>query len=139
MVQLLTFKFFQLAQVSRRELLVSQNSKAKPKQRRQKWRAASRHANIMTKFAKYHSHAHQLRLSVSQSYAVKRQIMSHAIFVLFPIPFRIFSKSNDFHSMVNVGNPVAFMKQDKKKMLWRRLIFLIFPLLIPCSKNVYNV
>ena len=51
MVQLLTFKFFQLAWVSRRELLVSQNSKAKPKQRRLKWRVESRHANIMTKFA----------------------------------------------------------------------------------------
>lgn len=41
--------------------------------------------------------------------------MSHAIFVLFPIPFRIFSKSNDFNSMVSVGNPVAFIKSDKKK------------------------
>ena len=50
MVQLLTFRFFQLAYVSRRELHVSQYEEiySKTIQRRQKWRANTRHANIIT-------------------------------------------------------------------------------------------
>ena len=55
MVQLLTFKFFQLAWVSRRELLVSQNSKAKPKEMACSEPACKYNDKIRYK---YQSHAH---------------------------------------------------------------------------------
>lgn len=61
--------------------------------------------------------------------------MSHAIFVIVAVSFRIFSKLNDFHSMNSVGKPVAFMKQDQKKDGVAQADLSV----PPCSKNVHNV
>ena len=139
-VQLLTFKFFQLAWVSRRELLVSQNSKAKPKQRRQKWRAESRHANIMTKFAintKVMRTSYVFQLANPTQSSGKSWVTRYSF--SFPSHF-IFSQSRTtFIQRSTLETLLHLLNRTKKKMLWRRLIFLIFPLLIPCSKNVYNV
>ena len=90
----------------------------------------SRHEKVMTNFT---MNTDVMRTTL---YAVKRQIMRHAIFALIPIPFRVFSKSNDFHSMVSIGEPVTFTKQDKKNMVKCRLIFLC--LLVPKTFIMYK-
>lgn len=63
-------------------------------------------------------------------------LLSHTIFVLVPIyTLSCFSKSNDSHSMMSVGGPVAFMKYGRKKGVVAHADLSV----PPCSKNVYNV
>ena len=90
MVQLHTFRFFPLAYVSRRELIYPYlNTKWSTLEPNQDVESdGSRRESVMTKFA-ISTHVIRISYVFDQTYAVKRQIVSHMIFVLVLVPLRV--------------------------------------------------
>ena len=99
MVQLLTFRFFPLAYVSRRELIYpylnTKWSTLEPNQDVES--GGSRRESVMTKFA-INTHVMRISYVFGQTYAVKRQIVSHTIFVLVLVlvPLRVSQSQTAF-------------------------------------------
>ena len=97
MVQLHTFRFFPLAYVSRRELIYpylnTKWSTLEPNQDVES--GGSRRESVMTKFA-INTHVIRISYVFDQTYAVKRQIVSHMIFVLVLVPFRVSQSQTTF-------------------------------------------
>ena len=92
MVQLHTFRFFQLAYVRWRELICpylnTKRSSQEPNQ--DLWNGGCRREYVMTKFA---INTNVIRISYVPRQATNREshspLLSHTIFVLVPIPFRV--------------------------------------------------
>ena len=99
MVQLHTFRFFPLAYVSRRELIYpylnTKWSTLEPNQDVES--GGSRRESVMTKFA-INTHVMRISYVFGQTYAVKRQIVSHTIFVLVLVlvPLRVSQSQTAF-------------------------------------------
>ena len=99
MVQLHTFRFFPLAYVSRRELIYpylnTKWSTLEPNQDVES--GGSRRESVMTKFA-INTYVMRISYVFGQTYAVKRQIVSHTIFVLVLVlvPLRVSQSQTAF-------------------------------------------
>ena len=89
--------FFPLAYVSRRELIYpylnTKWSTLEPNQDVES--GGSRRESVMTKFA-INTHVIRISYVFDQTYAVKRQIVSHMIFVLVLVPFRVSQSQTTF-------------------------------------------
>ena len=119
MVQLLTFRFFPLAYVSRRELIYpyldTKWSTLEPNQDVES--GGSRRESVMTKFA-INTHVMRISYVFGQPYAVKRQIVSYTIFVLVLVlvPFRVSQSQTTFIQWSALESLLHLWNTTEKKM-----------------------
>ena len=142
MVQLLTFRFFPLAYVSRRELIYPYlNTKwsplEPPRTKNQDVESGgSRRESVMTKFA-INTHVMRISYVFGQTYAVKRQIVSYTIFVLVLVPFRVSQSQTTFIQWsVLVSLLHLWNTTEKKDVVAQAVLCILVPkTLLTCKRK----